>query len=493
MQTYEPSVQKEKTTGLVWVTVFLGILVASGVIFASSLEKKWFAVILLGIMAVFACFILQRYLRVLMLAAAVFVIPLRIDFYLIFKQPYFLSSVYPGLPVNSFDILFGMMLLAWLFQVFRGEESFRFYRSVSYPFLAYFVLSTVSAFQSNDYSLSFSAAALVAKSYLVFLFFANIVKTRKDMLIILAGLAAGVWLQSVVGSVQYAGIGVFDGVFGVPEGAVRTQAQGEHLLSRVGGTYGHPNALAKYLGFCLPVLLAYVLTTFKGWCPKLALLTVLTGGFTLLLTLSRGSWIAMAVAISLLMFQVFKGWFRSRLKAIVVLTIVIGVLAGTTIGLFEDVRIRLFESDYRSAQSRIPMALVALDIIKDKPLTGVGLNNYTTVMQRYDHTREWQTYNFPHPVHNSYLLVAAESGIPALVALLWTLAAVAYKARPAIERPTSRWAVYQIGWLAAMITWLVAALFDRDFPGTNVMLWLTAGVLTAIHQKVVAEWDKGKI
>ena len=58
--------------------------------------------------------------------------------------------------------------------------------------------------------------------------------------------------------------------------------------------------------------------------------------------------------------------------------------------------------------SRLQLNQVALQMINDHPLLGVGLNNYETVMPRY----EANPVIFPgYPVHNLYLLWIGEVGI----------------------------------------------------------------------------------
>lgn len=169
------------------------------------------------------------------------------------------------------------------------------------------------------------------------------------------------------------------------------------------------------------------------------------------------------------------------------------LLAGAVLIVFEDVRIRLFEDDYNRAQARLPMAMVALNVIKDQPIKGVGLNNYTRVMHAYDRTQKWQTYTFPHPVHNSYLLIAAESGIPALIAFLWLIGAVYARAWPALSQLDSPVGLLQVGWMGGLMTWLIAGMFDRDFAGTNVMLWFTIAAIAATSRILLTENERETI
>ncbi|MFX0195063.1 MAG: O-antigen ligase family protein [Candidatus Hodarchaeota archaeon] len=481
------------------ISIVMSIVVASVLVFASSQEKKWLLAGMLGIIGIFGCCVLQRKLWQLLLLLIVFVIPLRIDFYLLYKPTYFVQTHgVPGLPVSSFDILLIPLSFYLCLKALRGGEKIDFYPSISIPALAYLVLSGISAFHSADRPLSFAVLVLMIKSYVAFLFFANRIKTRADLSLAVFGLIVGVLLQSFVGTLQYVSGGSFlKGVFGVPEAAFKMQVQGEFILSRVGGTIGHPNSLAKYLSFCIPVLITYSFVRVNPhrldpYVRKLALVTAMVGAVTLLLTMSRGSWVALGLTFMFLFYEAFRRFLKSRAKAMVAVLLLNAVLAGAALTIFEDVRIRLFEDDYNRAQARLPMAMVALNVIKHQPIKGVGLNNYTRVMYLYDRTREWQTYKFPHPVHNSFLLIAAESGVPALIAFLCLIGGVFTKAWSALRRLDSPVALLQVGWMGGLMTWLIAGMFDRDFAGTNVMLWFTMAAIVATSRILSAEKEMDK-
>jgi len=470
-----------------WFSVLLSIVVSLALILSSSQGKKWTAASILIIMGIFSCFVLQKKLWPLLLFLIVFIIPFKIDFYLIFKPTYFIQSF--GLPVTAFDVVLTILTLYLCLQVLQGKHKFRFYPSISIPALVYLVLSGISAFHSADLSLSFSVIILMIKSYIAFLFFANMIKTEKNLLLVVFALVCGVMLQSFVGWIQYLTEGGFlKGVFGLPKTAFILKSQGQFMLSRVGGTVGHPNALAKYLCFCIPVILSYVLnersnTTIR----KLAFVSMIAGCVVLIMTLSRGSWMALGLALMYFFYERFRGYSKSRSKAVAMVFLLSVMLAIATLGFSKHVRVRLFESDYGSARSRIPMAMVALNIISNHPISGVGLNNYTTVMGAYDRTREWQSYRWPAPVHNSYLLIAAESGIPALVAFFWLIIAVFTQVKPALKRLDSPVAFLQIGFLGGLMTWLISGMFDRDFAGTNIMFWFTIAMIMAAKRILSAE------
>jgi O-antigen ligase len=476
MRHLEKTSYKYKTGTFWMICITLACLSAITIIAFAPLGKKWLFASILGLIGIFGSFVIQKIVKHLLLFLAVFLIPLRIDFYLFFKPTDYILTGYPGFPITAFDIVFFVLLCHYLIGLSNGQEKFKFYPTISVPALLFLVLSGISAFKSADLTFSFANFFLMVKSYFIFLYFANRIKTSEDLSIIIFALCASVLFQSFIGALQYLSGGSFmKGVFGVPQSAYTMKITGTYVLSRVGGTVGHPNVLARYLCFCIPIIFCYVLVGRHTSLRMLAAIAVLGAGLTLILTLSRGSWAALGLASFYLLYKILNYYLKSRVKAIVIVLLLNFALSLSIFGLFEDVRHRLLEDDYGAAASRIPMAMVAWNIIKENPLSGVGLNNYTRAMNKYDRTRNNQSYGFPHPVHNSYLLIAAESGIPALAMFIWLIVSTIKNAASAIKRASPSLGILQVGWIVGLFTWLIAGLFDRDFAGVTTMLWFTIG------------------
>ncbi|MBI2190141.1 MAG: O-antigen ligase family protein [Candidatus Levybacteria bacterium] len=66
---------------------------------------------------------------------------------------------------------------------------------------------------------------------------------------------------------------------------------------------------------------------------------------------------------------------------------------------------------------RIALMKTSLLMIKDHPFFGVGLNNFLVNLPSYLE-KPVDIFNL-QPVHNIYLLIAAENGIPGFVFFLW--------------------------------------------------------------------------
>ena len=467
--------------GNFWFIVFLcAALIAIFIFIAGSHGKKWLVAIGAGIIGVFVSFVLYKDMKHLFLFLMVFLIPLRIDFYVYFKKSYFTLSGYPGFPITAFDIVFASLFLFFLFQVARGEEKFEFFPAISVPAILFLALTGISVLHAEDRTMSFFNFLIFIKSFLIFLYFANRIQNKADINLIATALIFAIGLQVLVGGMQYLTGGSFlKGAFGVPETSFTEQIVGVKVFSRVGGTIGHPNGLGRYLSMCITVLIGYVLARVNRNIGKLAICSVLLGGIVLLLTLSRQNWVALGLTLCFIFYQFFRHLTGNRTKALACALLINLLLSFFILAGFENVRMRLFSDDYHSARGRIEMAQVAWNVIKTHPLTGVGLNNYTNVMQRYDRTSSWQTYKFIHPVHNSYLLIAAETGIPALAAFLWLIGAFFKKSWMGFRRIDMPLALFQIGCVGGVLTWIIAGMLDRDLAGQNEMLWFIMGVAVA--------------
>ena len=441
---------------------------------------KCLAAAILGLTGFYVFFALTREYRLCFLLLAILAFPFRLDFHLIFKETPFAQV--KGLPITLFDVIVAILLVYWVVQLMLRQERLRFFPSLSFPALTYILMAAISAFRSDDRVLSFCMLFLIIKGYLIFLYFANNIKTRNEVGLIMAALALGVFAQSCLGVLQYLSGGTLGlEIFGESERAFRTAHVGYRAISRVGGTIGDPNSLAMYLNFILPPILSMLFTDVSLKYRMLFALVFVLGGITEIFTLSRGGWIALSFGSVIVLYGVFKGRLKSRLKSIIMLSIsgvfVVCVLLGSS----QNVRDRLFRDDYGSAQSRIPMIQVALNVIEANPITGVGLNNYATVMNKYDRTHSSITYNFPYPVHNAFLLIAGESGLLALLSFLLILLGAARKTYSFFLLEDRFLCLLGIGFFGSILAWAVHAQFKMDFAGVNIALWFSIGMVVALH------------
>jgi putative inorganic carbon (HCO3(-)) transporter len=319
-----------------------------------------------------------------------------------------------------------------------------------------------------------------------------VAKTRDVKTIILFSLV-GLGLEITLASCQF----IFKSSFGLTALGMRDEATifdlGTQYIHRVSGTLGNANSLGWYFNFLLPIPLALLFYKTHIKYRILVFILALSGILALFFTFSRASWfcflLSVAIVISLLL-------IHASLKKKVYITILVALLAILLgIGFLitdNPVKERFLQDDRGSAYTRIPLMQVAFTMIKAHPLIGVGLNNYTLVHQEYDETTDNITYYFPHTVHNVYLLLAAEIGIPGLLFFLMLTIHIIKRALKYIYNSSGYIKYVLIGIIAGLVGFLLHGLVDSGTIATYKFLpyWFYCGLVLEIthHIHDVKRW-----
>lgn len=462
--------------------LLFGAVPAFGLVLCSGFEKKHFAFFLFSLVGLFLT-LTVRDLKFFFLCAAFLALPVNLGIFFLYQEtPFLLIS--PGLKASLFDIPFFLLFAIWILKLLFAREALHFPLRLHLPLLIFLLFTTLSAFLAPHKRSAIFTLILVLKCYLVFLYLSNNVKTRREFRAVALCLMAGLAFQGFIGILQYLLGGTLGLEFlGEARRGVYQKVLGEETVSRVGGTIGAPNSLAMYLNLFIPLGFALLFSSLSLLC-KLSFFVVLGAGtLAELFTLSRGGWIALSAAL------LFAAFFclAKVLRRIALSGLILAVFALFTIPpviLFSSmVRTRLFGEDYGSAESRIPMLEVAFNMVEEHPVTGVGLDNYTRVMNRYDTTPMGISYIFPFPVHNVFLHLAAETGVISLLALLLFLFLLFLRGLSHILRsPDPFLSLYSIGILGGILAYFVHGQIKSDFIGTNVGLWILFGLAEALSR-----------
>ena len=199
------------------------------------------------------------------------------------------------------------------------------------------------------------------------------------------------------------------------------KVQVAQFADRSAGMFGIPNSLAGLLELIIPACVALVFSRttsalVKVLCGWLAAMFI----FALVLTGSRGGWIALAVTLAIWPLLGGRNWPR-RLAGLVAVLVFVNVVA---LGLYKfsaPVRDRL--QPFLAGQfeaSRPIIWKVAVQIWQDHPWFGSGAGSYNTV---FEHYRPKHFLNEPHWTHNDYLNTLSDYG--AVGFALWAGAGLA--------------------------------------------------------------------
>jgi putative inorganic carbon (HCO3(-)) transporter len=219
-----------------------------------------------------------------------------------------------------------------------------------------------------------------------------------------------------------------------------------------------------------------------GWIATQALLLALTGGL-LLLTQSRSAWAAALVGLSLLL-GVSGRMGRRLLAAAGVAAVAVGLAAI----LLPVTRAALVTAVFRLGDElgvRRELWLRALYVIRDFPLTGLGLNTFRTVVPLlYPLYRTSAGFDVTH-AHNQVLQAAVDLGLPGLAAYLGLWGGAAYVLVVAHRSTTDPWLrTVAAGLGASLAAEFIYGFMDAIALGTKlgIFFWLTLGLAVGLYQ-----------
>jgi len=191
-----------------------------------------------------------------------------------------------------------------------------------------------------------------------------------------------------------------------------------------------------------------------------------------LLTQSRGSWLALILGLALL-----AGFDRKKWKFVLIFMI-IGVLAFSLFMGYGKISQQRDGAKQRIV-SRVMLWTSAVEIIGDHPLLGFGMNR----VRRHPEVG----YELAH-VHNHYLHIAAELGIPALVAYLALLIGLGIMSFETWRRTNEGWVKTAIAGLAGgQLAHLFFGFGDSIPLGAKIgiIFWISAALITVLYRRTV--------
>jgi len=436
---------------------------------AADLPADWFALLILAI-TLPAVAVVARDIKRFLLALIMLDMSLSLDAKL-FRHPADVSVVVDGLMISLTTISLIILYILWAAEILAANARINLFRSISLPALGFITAGLISVYNAKDPVLSWFELALYCEFFLVFLYLANHIQKPDDIVFVTWVLLAGFLIVSLsviamqfIGDVRFMGLG---------SDTFEMAAVG---LVRSGGFLKHPNGAATYLMSLSMVALAILLTNSTTGLGRLIILVALALGFVaLILTFSRGGWLSLAVAGTFFaLLASHRRWLRWQ--HLILLVVVLGLF----IFLFhEPIWFRIFGDDQGSASSRMPLNIIALNMIRSHPWNGVGINNFMVVVQDYHTPATFGAWL--SPVHNKYLLVWSETGTLGILFLIWFYLAICKTALMAWKRGDPTISLLALGFLAAIVgrtAHMSVARFDSRAQG--LLLWTFAGIIAAI-------------
>lgn len=460
---------------------FIGIVIGIIVLVSLNQTMRWSLAILMCIIFSMLGMIFFSYIENIVYALFILFIPLQLGksfFYI----PY--SGGGHELRINLPEVFLLMLLVFWIMDLIRNK---RIVNKIDYSLLIFgslfLLLCILSLSSAKDVTLGIFELIRIIIAFTIFIYIANYVDSEKKLNMTLGLLLYGAAVQIGIGLCQWIferDLGLeFFGEMGLPPD---TWAEGS--IIRVGGLQGHPNAFATYLTMTLPFCLFFLESAQRKTTRVASFVLFCSGCIVLLATKSRGAWLGFGVsALCAFILFIFRAK-RVHIRRFGVITVVIiSLLVGGIISK-DVIKKRFFNDDKGSVASRVPMMIDALEVIKNNPFIGIGLNNYSLVISKYDITgihKEWVAM----PVHNLFLLIAAETGIISLLVFIFFWAIIFRKVYILSKLNNKKTFILSIAFFISLTGFFLIHQVDpnyRFYPSVQREIWLIAALVVSSNR-----------
>ena len=205
-----------------------------------------------------------------------------------------------------------------------------------------------------------------------------------------------------------------------------------------------------------------------------ALAAALLCGAGLVTSFTRSAWLGLTASLAIQL-----GLRKPR--SLLVLAIVASVAYVALPGEFGDRLRSAFDAGHPGNRERTLMWEAGVRAFRDHPVTGVGLQNLTSLLERYNSPTASE---HPAHVHSTYLQVALSTGTAGLLAFLVLCVALirTSAAGPSgLRRGRGLGTGVRLGVTAGTVGFLFAALFDHAFGDEQLLflLFTLAGIAWA--------------
>jgi len=271
----------------------------------------------------------------------------------------------------------------------------------------------------------------------------------------------------------------------------------QNWLTAGGGELINPNSLAGAISFFPPLFVSLLwdndsyykafLRASKGKTRKSSYKTLLVFALfltllVLLLTGSRGAILGSFAGILLVACVRDKRILKGSL-----ILLAVGLIVG---GIFfrNDIVILISSSDINAdlptLQYRSEIWNYSLRLIRDFPITGVGLDNFDSVLRGlYFYQTDIFRVRYIAHSHNTFLAVAVELGLPALILFSSLIGSFFAMALTNWKHSGSLRHAISLGLAAGMLAFLIFGVMDAFTLGKNlgIFFWIYLSLMAAVH------------
>ena len=383
-----------------------------------------------------------------------------------------------AMALNLTNLLMLFIFIVWLSGKYSDNETLWLSTPLNAPIILFTLMGFLSILRGSSYSAEYTWFAIIEfkrwiTPVLMYFLVLNTVKDRttiKNLVVIMIIVCTIVGLMAIYDYIEV----------------------GDSSLekSRIGGISGHSNSLAAFFNYYIFLPFGFFLMNMNRFRYQLLLIPFLIQFRGIMVTFSRGGYIAFAFGLYAIT------WFRSKALFVV-------LLAATLFSFFNPIllppgiRYRMSqtftkpvsyteaisapeiaeESRDGRARSRMEIWKGALRMIKEQPFFGVGYGLFFPLMRYY-----W-IGGYSMDAHNTYLIIAAEMGIPALIIFLIIIFMTiwnTYRLYSTTKDPFAK--ALALGYLGGLFGLLMSNMFGSRLDSQEVSSYFW--ILTALVMRL---------
>ena len=383
-----------------------------------------------------------------------------------------------GVPVTGFHLSFVLLCIALASHIFLQKRRTFPPLEIQAPLVLFLGCMAVSlTYSPNQPEATIAFFRIVFLSFFLYLT-QVLIDSRRVLNLTIASLGVVLAGASILAVFQ-----IISEQFYLPASVVSSVGAN---TPRASGTYHNPNIFGTFLTVSILFMAGiFLVPKLRWWKRLLLLLAIGLGTVALVITFSRGNWVALFVGVVVLLF--LAGKLRYLFYVTIAFCVAIVVVKNyvpfaeyiferfySIFSLFVE-----FGADSRaSSTARVYFAIAGFKMFLEHPLLGVGWRAFPVIFQDY------KPEGFPHwlPTRESHTLFAtilAELGIVGLLAAIWIVWRILAFAFYHIKRMQDEYLrSVMIALVAIFVAFQVSLTFTGEFA--NNFLWMFTGVMFAV-------------
>jgi O-antigen ligase len=244
------------------------------------------------------------------------------------------------------------------------------------------------------------------------------------------------------------------------------------------GTFPHPNLLAAFLVTSILISLYLILILSKK--QRIFLFLLLFINFLgLCITFSRAGYLALAIGMVFFFgYLLFQLEYRKSKIFWITTSVCILYILGCFLIFRPFILTRATASDQATIEREV-YNKIGIQMIKNNPIFGIGIGDSVLHMEQFDKNivEPWQK----QPIHNYFLLAAAELGIPGALILLWIFVSHIVTSRKfKVSSENKLLSTFNFLLATCLLCFFVLMMFDHYFytlQQTQMLLWVILGII----------------